>query len=420
MKIKIKYRVLKLTIALASIAFLVLFFDGCKKEVSQNQNILISEASINEFHSYIDSVKNLDSSNNGYLIRNIEWNKAETRLFGNSKILIYAPINITSDNSASTGVLGIMDISENSIQMGYFSQVLLQNGNTGKSTNFSPINTFYDYFNRIDNNFFSGGISFYTLTNNFLLEVDYRNGKNYALKAISSSTKTSANANNMSVGSGESAVAQCVAYYLNTYWDDGTTTSELIGTSCNSPCPINQSIKVDNNGRGSVIHTFACGAVGNISNGGSGSGNAIVVALVGAPKNIPVTILSKNPDGSTTYRFIDSSIPLSWTNITFTLDANNNLIPGSVIVSVYGAFNFVMNPKQNYQQFATSNGQSVDNFSSFFIQGTGGLLSQGFTLPVNLSIVIDFPPASSSPMFSQITATIGYGISIDGGKTYHY
>jgi hypothetical protein len=102
-------------------------------------------------------------------------------------------------------------------------------------------------------NNFSGSITAYSITNSHLWEMGYAKGLNvYQKKVLGLAGKPSSigqqTVKSSSIGSSSEPIKitnECVAYYLVTYWSDGTTDYQYIGGYCYDPCQLTIAISTD-------------------------------------------------------------------------------------------------------------------------------------------------------------------------------
>lgn len=116
---------------------------------------------------------------------------------------------------------------------------------------------------------FTGKIIAHSVENKFLWEVKFTNGKKDYEKRIqtdlgSLTTNTDKIKANANLSSNRIKSTSCVAYYLVTYYSDGSIEWDFISTVCDSPCEITSVITKDSTEK---IRSL-CGAT---STGGGGS-----------------------------------------------------------------------------------------------------------------------------------------------------
>ncbi|MEI8058800.1 MAG: hypothetical protein WCG67_01480 [Ferruginibacter sp.] len=266
---------------LALIKFCIAFFllaivNSCKKDqdVGQNQNDPILKENI---LAYLDIQKNRSIESGDFidtLKKSARWNETSVFKINSMEMIVYVPV---SYNSNSTGLVFIINTKNNIFETAYLSEITnkfkVQGINHIDRNVIAPsviINNFYNY--KMGN--FSGSIKAYSLYNTHLWEMGYDNGINiYKKKVFAINNATTSG--NVQIKKSSGTISDniikksndCVAYYLVTYWSDGTADYLYIGGYCTSPCQLNIAISNDSTIR--IKSTCTGGVVTYVNGGGS-------------------------------------------------------------------------------------------------------------------------------------------------------
>jgi hypothetical protein len=246
------------------------------------------------------------------------------------------------------GLVFIESLKNNRITNSYYTQIVnLDKGNTRSDSTasqyelFNAVNILLDYFTR-RKNLFSGSINFYNMHNSFLYSMGYDKGVAKYFKSINKSVKGR-------IGNIKSN-SSCLNYYLTTYYDDGSSDTEFLFTSCD---PCRQQSKISTNGEAIVANECGTSNTGGISGGdGEGTGASALdlwsfISNFGSLKYIAST---KKLDGSTIYEFADNNLMfVTQLHLIFILDKNNLLVEGSQQLIISGLISFSQNITQNPQ-----------------------------------------------------------------------
>jgi len=195
------------------------------------------------------------------LLKNAQWNKLNSNSINEKETLIYIPVTSDSNN---IGVVVILNTQKNKIVEGYIAKFSFAN-ETNKEKPSNIITRFYKH--KLIG--FLVSISGFDVSNKFLWEMGYKNGFNSYKKIIlkpnknqlkqTKSIKSNSVSNNIEPNS-------CTAFYLVTYWSDGSIDYEFLGASCTNTCE--QTISIDNKLQ-NIIRSNCGGSGGNNVSGGS-------------------------------------------------------------------------------------------------------------------------------------------------------
>lgn len=226
-------RLIKLSLAAVLLSSIVM--TGCQKHISDEV------ISINTFQ--IDHTLLRDSINTWFkeqqkkypanfpfidsIHNSIKWNEVSiTQTSSDDYYAVYYPI---SYNSNSTGLVFMIDKNNLRIQSGYITEIRFQN-----DIHDSEKEIFAKLYNNKSPNF-SGSVSAYSIINRFIIERGFKDGKGlYFKKPENSASATLTVKTNSEKNTGELPKKNndCTLFFLVTYWDDGTTDREYIGSSC--------------------------------------------------------------------------------------------------------------------------------------------------------------------------------------------
>lgn len=172
----------------------------------------------------------------------------------------------------------IMNTVTKEIQEGYISRFNYTNGSDNrKELPSSIIHQFYTH--KI--NTFSGNITAFDITNKFLWEMGYKDGLHTYKKKILNANKnqqrkTATVRSNSTSDAAISNSYSCTAFFLVTYWSNGTIDYQYLGMSCTNNCE--QTISINNRSE-NTIRSNCDGSGGNIVYGGSPAISDVVSKL---------------------------------------------------------------------------------------------------------------------------------------------
>jgi hypothetical protein len=392
---------------------ILLILNSCKKQdgyviISPSQDFKVA----NIYREYIDSLNKADSSAN-YLVQSLNWNSLKLINVDSNKRVVFVPINLRKKSNVINGLILIESINNNSITSSYFTQIVnldisnTRSESTASSYDFTTATGIIsDYFTRRKNSF-HGSINFYNMHNSFLYSLGYEKGAPKYFKRINKAKK-GANGN-------VKANSSCVNYYLTTYYDDGSSETEFLFTSCD---PCRQQSKISSSGESIVANE--CGTnYSNVGGGGSGDGHGAAADLLNMTSDYGKLVLvfkKRNTDGTTLFVFEDnSSLFMSDVTYTFTLDINNRLIPGSESVSITGFISFTQDRFQKYNTDVSVN-RPYDNYvySSFTLTGNVTTALSNFSTKLNIILTIHLGQSPGSITFGVSS----YGFKLPNSNIY--
>ena len=269
---------MKKTISISLLfGFILLFslFFACKKNDNSPDSQLNSTSFKNQIQKqiigWIDSQKYTYPNASAFvdtIEQNSKWaNMKITSIKNGEAFLAYIPV---SYNSNSTGLEFVFTSNTNQIKLACLTEII----GTQKNQTLNEVDILKNTYEGKANNF-TGTISAYTILNNFIIEESFKNGVYLNYKAISPQTNSQQKSTNSTSSIGLDA---CFDYYLVTFWSDGTTDREFLGTGCT--CGITKNIGKESNLR--VSTNSICGSGSSTSSGGSAS-----IAFVSGPNPIP-------------------------------------------------------------------------------------------------------------------------------------
>jgi hypothetical protein len=228
-------------IGFVTFAFIIIV--SCnRKDVS---NSIISDNSTKDLLiSYLNEQKKVDANSSTFidtLISKSDWNNITQKTISDEVKLIYLPLTYNKNN------IGITFIYTNNTQQIYYSLIteipIINSTNIIHNTSVDfkrPIDILGGFYNN-NMNGYNGSIRTYSLSNNFLWEFGYENGKRKFEKWISSSNDAhlssgTSQIKSNSISSSTIKANGCLDWYTVTYWDDGTSDWKYIGTTCDGNC----------------------------------------------------------------------------------------------------------------------------------------------------------------------------------------
>ncbi|MDP1843657.1 MAG: hypothetical protein Q8K64_09580 [Sediminibacterium sp.] len=240
---------------------ILLFFSSCRKEGlysdSKDKKVDTVQFKANA-KKWLQSKKEQSVDSEDFIKgfeNSAQWNEISYSSLSLSEYIFFLP---TNNNVSGTGLVFFVDKDDLKIQNSFVINI------TYSGSILSPSEIIKGLL-RMKNNNFSGSITAYTLSNNFLWENGYSNGnptyQKYHIKTEFQKQVIKTNG----IGTNVIISKACKEYYLVTYWDDGSIDRELIGTFCDNGCEQTISIGKD----GHQIIGLNCG-----NSGGSG-GNSV-------------------------------------------------------------------------------------------------------------------------------------------------
>jgi hypothetical protein len=239
-----------------AILFAVIFStNACKKQDATNtiEQTAISEQEKLSITNYLNSRKTrtdeMGMSAIDTVLQQINWDRY---YIANDKIGNKLTV-FELKNSSLHGMCLLLYAGKNSGKYEDAQLAVVKNKeNTGQSkakviTNIYAGNTLH----------FTGGVEYYKITKEFIYAYGYKNGKSEYTKTYEVKKGTSI------------AEETCYNVYLITYWNDGSTTYDLLYSYCVADCPNMQAGGSIVIGTGNIENTARCSSS---SNGGGGTG----------------------------------------------------------------------------------------------------------------------------------------------------
>jgi hypothetical protein len=268
--------------------------------------------------SYLNQQKNIDPSATKFfdtLVNKADWNRVTEVAISNLVKIIYVPLNYNANN------IGMTFLFNNKTQKIYYSLITEMPTNNKSAihhttaTSFNrPIDIITGFYKKNLSDY-TGFIRAYTISNNLLWEFGYKNGERKYEKRVTSSynENPASNPSQIKSNSNESKLVKpngCKNWYLVTWYNDGSSDWDYIGTTCSDECF--NSIKLTQD---SIRIKSNCGTAPQGGGGGSGASRK-------SPDDI-ITIDIKSPClKELINRLINSN------------DLNGNI--GNILVSTFG------------------------------------------------------------------------------------
>ena len=226
--------------------------------------------------SYLNQQKNIDPSDTTFfdtLVNKADWNRVTEAAISNLVKIIYVPLNYNANN------IGMTFLFNNKTQKIYYSLITEMPTNNKSAihhttaTSFNrPIDIITGFYKKNLSDY-TGFIRAYTISNNLLWEFGYKNGERKYEKRVTSSynENPASNPSQIKSNSTESKLVKpngCKNWYLVTWYNDGSSDWDYIGTTCSDECF--NSIKLTQD---SIRIKSNCGTAPQ--GGGVGSGASI-------------------------------------------------------------------------------------------------------------------------------------------------
>ncbi|MDP1844034.1 MAG: hypothetical protein Q8K64_11475 [Sediminibacterium sp.] len=231
------------------------------------------------------------------ILKIAHWDKISITTINHSESLIYIPINNVNNN---VGLVLIINTIKDEIEEGYLARINFTNKLLNQNSLSASI---IDQFYKHKINTFSGNITGFDISNKFLWEMGYKNGDNIYKKKILHANKNQqkllSNIKSNSTNDNIVKPTSCTAYFLVTYWSDGSIDYVYLGVTCTNTCE--QTISI-NEKQENIIRS-KCG-------GNSGSGNGGTPSMDKISSKLTDDCLKKIVD-----LILNSSISNSITNV---------------------------------------------------------------------------------------------------------
>lgn len=377
---------------------------SCKKEaftlVDSNK---YQKKSIQIYKNYIDSISTKEILSK-HILSKLNWSRMCFQEIDSFRRMTLIPSNLINNNNKLTAIIIIESKINDSIIQSAIVQFESKEANINYDLNENyAINILVNYFNRSFYSFI-GRINFFNINNNFLFTIGY-NQKNKYIKTIIKKRNNITDRNIMTN-------SNCTDYYLTTFYDDGSTETEFIYQLCENDCIQMRTINL----YGEIISTMSCDELSNNHRSGSNGDNYSAINnlldFINGPGDLTLISRTINKDGSITYKFLDkSSFFLSPAIFTFTLGANNRIIPGSESLEIAGIFSFNNSSKGNDYNPDVGTNIPFDGFiySSFTMNGILTIMNS-FSVHVNIVVLINLSQNQYLPTYGH--ASYGYFIPL--------
>jgi len=234
------------------ITLIILVAVSCNRKDVSNFNT-VDNSTKEIVLSYLNQQKTLDPKTSIFidtLVSKSDWEHITQSSVSDDVKLIYVPL---SYNRNRTGITFMYNNNTQEIYYSLITEIPRNNTNIDHKTNntlMRPIDIITSFYKNKMNGY-SGSIRTYSLSNNFLWEFGYENGKRKFEKWVKKSTSNQT-ANNpfpvksSSVGSNSNTRIVCFDYYLITWYESGKITAKFIGRTCDTEeCPATLGLRQD-------------------------------------------------------------------------------------------------------------------------------------------------------------------------------
>ncbi len=234
------------------ITLIILVAVSCNRKDVSNFNT-VDNSTKEIVLSYLNQQKTLDPKTSIFidtLVSKSDWEHITQSSVSDDVKLIYVPL---SYNRNRTGITFMYNNNTQEIYYSLITEIPRNNTNIDHKSNntlMRPIDIITSFYKNKMNGY-SGSIRTYSLSNNFLWEFGYENGKRKFEKWVKKSTSNQT-ANNpfpvksSSVGSNSNTRIVCFDYYLITWYESGKITAKFIGRTCDTEeCPATLGLRQD-------------------------------------------------------------------------------------------------------------------------------------------------------------------------------
>lgn len=312
-----------LTLAFASLLLIVL---SCNRQ--QNNSIDVNNlANKSLLVHYLEEQKIKAPNASTFidtLITNSDWKNLSKSNITASVQLFYVPLKYNSNN---IGIVFLYNINTQQIYYSHIAEVRVNAGSVStqpQNLNNQSIHVIADFY-RCHINDFTGSIRAYSITNNFLWEFGYVHGTKKFEKTVTAladhqAINVSGQIKTNSVESNNVNLDGCLDWYIVTWYDDGTSDWQYIGTSCDSYCLETIGITQD-----SMSVKLDC-AGGRGGGGGSNPSINTIKNKVKDPclKKLISNLQNSNKINNAIGKILQSVFGVN-DNINLTFEENNNL-----------------------------------------------------------------------------------------------
>jgi len=220
------------------IAIIIVLFciNSCQKNTDSNHLTLNSEETFKaktQLTEWLYNKKTNDTVNNNFidsLIKILSNSEIHSTSINKFEYVFYVPLEL---NNNLNGLSFIYNKRLNLIES-CFIAVINPESDRLSSYSTSPLEILSTFYNQ-RNITFNGSISAYDISRKFLWEIKLRDGQNVYTKKITKENQSlSGNIKSNSINTNDTKALSCTAFYLVTYWSDGSVTRQYIGGFCDN------------------------------------------------------------------------------------------------------------------------------------------------------------------------------------------
>lgn len=313
-----------LTSLIGVITLIILVAVSCnRKDVSNFNTVDYSTKEL--VLSYLNQQKILDPKASIFidtLVSKSDWGQITQSSVSDDVKLIYVPLIY---NRNRTGITFMYNNITQEIYYSLITEIPRNNTNIDNKTNntlMRPIDIITSFYKNKMNGY-SGSIRTYSLSNNFLWEFGYENGKRKFEKWVKKSTSNkTANIpfpiKSSSMGTNSNTSIVCSDYYFITWYVSGKITSEYIGTNCvTEGCPATLGLRQDSLSlnQGTLKINSNCGGIPEDASPGGGVAGPNIETLPKIINNITDSCLKALLDKLQTADNLTNSIGTILVNV---------------------------------------------------------------------------------------------------------
>ena len=276
------------------ITLIILVAVSCNRKDVSNFNT-VDNSTKELVLSYLNQQKILDPKASIFidtLVSKSDWGHITQSSVSDDVKLIYVPL---SYNRNRTGITFMYNNNTQEIYYSLITEIPRNNTNIDNKTNntlMRPIDIITSFYKNKMNSY-TGSLRAFSLSNNFLWEFGYENGKRKFQKWIktSSSNRTANNpfpVKSSSVGTNSNTRIVCFDYYLITWYESGKITAKYIGRTCDTEeCPATLGLRQDSLSinQGTLKINSTCGGIPEDGSPGGGGAAPEYVEIINNIKN---------------------------------------------------------------------------------------------------------------------------------------
>jgi hypothetical protein len=278
-----------LTSLIGVITLIILVAVSCnRKDVSNFNTVDYSTKEL--VLSYLNQQKILDPKASIFidtLVSKSDWGHITQSSVSDDVKLIYVPLIY---NRNRTGITFMYNNNTQEIYYSLITEIPRNNTNIDNKTNntlMRPIDIITSFYKNKMNGY-TGSLRAFSLSNNFLWEFGYENGKRKFEKWVKKSTSNqTANIpypiKSSSVGSNSNTRIVCFDYYLITWYESGKITAKYIGRTCDTEeCPATLGLRQDSLSinQGTLKINSTCGGIPEDGSPGGGGAAPEYVEII--------------------------------------------------------------------------------------------------------------------------------------------